>query len=103
MDFIERIWAQDPPYEFSGEYWKFGIKKAIVRELGIGYMPKPRRPGGPPVCVAVSSPNSSTVKVAAQRGWGPISSGLAPREAVASHWDAYSQGCLAAGRVAEWR
>ncbi len=43
MDFIERIWAQDPPYEFSGEYWKFGIKKAIVRELGIGYMPKPRR------------------------------------------------------------
>ena len=106
MDFIERIWAQDPPYEFNGEYWKFGIKKAIVRELGIGYMPKPRRPGGPPVCVAVSSPNSSTVRVAAQRGWGPISSGLAPREAVASHWDAYSQGCRAAGRAPngdDWR
>ena len=29
--------------------------------------------------------------MAAQRGWGPISSGLAPPEAVASHWEAYSQ------------
>src|SRR5688572_26843215 len=65
MDMIERIWAQDPPYEFDGEFWKFGIRKAIVGALGIGTMPKPRQPGGPPVCVAVSSPNSSTVKVAA--------------------------------------
>jgi alkanesulfonate monooxygenase SsuD/methylene tetrahydromethanopterin reductase-like flavin-dependent oxidoreductase (luciferase family) len=106
MDVIERIWAQDPPYEFDGEFWRFAIRKAIVRELGIGTMPKPRRPGGPPVCVAVSSPNSSTVRVAGQRGWGPISSGLAPHEAVASHWQAYSQACLAAGRVPrgeDWR
>ena len=86
MDIITRIWAQDPPYEFDGEFWKFGIKKAINRELGIGFMPKPLRPGGPPVVVAVSSPNSSTVRVAAQRGWGPISSPLAPHDVVASHW-----------------
>ena len=44
MDIITRIWAQDPPYEFDGEFWKFGIKKAINRELGIGFMPKPLRP-----------------------------------------------------------
>ena len=74
MDMITRIWAQDPPYEFDGEFWTFGIRKAISRELGIGFMPKPLRPGGPPVVVAVSSPNSPTVRVAAQRGWGPISS-----------------------------
>jgi len=106
MDMIERIWAQDPPYEFNGEFWQFGIRKAIVRELGIGTMPKPRHAGGPPVCVAVSSANSSTVAVAAQRGWGPISSGLAPRAAIASHWQTYSQACRATGRVAsgeDWR
>ena len=84
MDIITRIWAQDPPYEFDGEFWKFGIRKAINRELGIGFMPKPLRPGGPPVVVAVSSPNSSTVRVAAQRGWGPISSPLAPHDVIAS-------------------
>lgn len=71
MDMIAQIWAQDPPYEFNGEFWQFGIRKAINRELGIGFMPKPFRPGGPPVCVAVSSPNSHTVRVAAQRGWSP--------------------------------
>ena len=106
MDMITRIWAQDPPYAFDGEFWKFGIKKAINRELGIGFMPKPLRKGGPPVVVAVSSPNSSTVRVAAQRGWGPISSPLAPYEVIASHWDSYSAGCTAAGRVAngnDWR
>lgn len=106
MDLIERIWAGNPPYEFDGEFWKFGIRKAIVNQLGIGTMPKPRMPGGPPVCVAVSSPNSNTVKVAAQRGWGPISSALAPREVIASHWSDYSQARLAAGRAPsgdDWR
>ncbi len=106
MDIITRIWAQDPPYEFDGEFWKFGISKAINRELGIGFMPKPLRPGGPPVVVAVSSPNSSTVRVAAQRGWGPISSPLSPHDVIAGHWDSYSTGCAAAGRVPngdDWR
>jgi alkanesulfonate monooxygenase SsuD/methylene tetrahydromethanopterin reductase-like flavin-dependent oxidoreductase (luciferase family) len=106
MDIITRIWAQEPPYAFDGEFWQFGIHKAISRELGIGFMPKPLRPGGPPVCVAVSSPNSSTARVAAARGWGPISSALAPHDAIASHWQAYAAGCAAAGRVAsgaDWR
>ncbi|MGH6768397.1 MAG: LLM class flavin-dependent oxidoreductase [Xanthobacteraceae bacterium] len=106
MDMIERIWRDDPPYEFNGEFWKFGIRRAINRELGIGFMPKPRRMGGPPVCVAVSSPNSATVREAARRGWGPISSGLAPQSSVASHWAGYSQACLEAGRApsgSDWR
>jgi alkanesulfonate monooxygenase SsuD/methylene tetrahydromethanopterin reductase-like flavin-dependent oxidoreductase (luciferase family) len=106
MDMITRIWAQDPPYAFDGEFWQFGIRKAINRELGIGFMPKPLRPGGPPVCVAVSSANSPTVRVAAQRGWAPISSALAPQAVIASHWDGYSAACAAASRVArgeDWR
>ncbi len=43
ISFIERIWAQGPPYEFNGEFWRFAIKKAISEPLGIGIMPKPRR------------------------------------------------------------
>jgi alkanesulfonate monooxygenase SsuD/methylene tetrahydromethanopterin reductase-like flavin-dependent oxidoreductase (luciferase family) len=106
MDLIERIWAQGPPYEFDGEFWTFGIRKAIVGELGIGTMPKPRHSGGPPVCVAVSSPNSATVRIAAQRGWGPISSALAPHAVTASHWKDYAEARRAAGHEPsgdDWR
>jgi alkanesulfonate monooxygenase SsuD/methylene tetrahydromethanopterin reductase-like flavin-dependent oxidoreductase (luciferase family) len=99
MDTIGRIWSQGPPYEISGEFWNFQIRKAINRELGIGFMPRPLRDGGPPVCVAVSTPNSSTARVAGERGWGPISSGLAPASTVATHWDTYRSGCVKAGRA----
>jgi alkanesulfonate monooxygenase SsuD/methylene tetrahydromethanopterin reductase-like flavin-dependent oxidoreductase (luciferase family) len=106
IDFIERIWAQGPPYEFRGEYWSFAIRKAISDKLGIGFMPKPRHAGGPPVCVAVSSPNSATAAIAGERGWGPVSSALAPPAAIASHWELYCRGCRDAGRAPDgtnWR
>src|SRR5215470_9882622 len=46
IDAIQRIWAQGPPYELNGEFWHFGIKKAISENRGIGIMPKPLRRGG---------------------------------------------------------
>src|SRR5262249_26949006 len=58
------------------------------------------------ICVAVSSPDSPTAKIAGACGWGPVSTALAPASAVASHWALYAQGCRAAGRVpngADWR
>jgi alkanesulfonate monooxygenase SsuD/methylene tetrahydromethanopterin reductase-like flavin-dependent oxidoreductase (luciferase family) len=106
IDMIQRIWAQGPPYELSGEFWRFAIKKAISEPLGIGIMPKPRRPGGPPICVAVSSPGSPTARIAGVRGWGPVTSALTSVDAAASHWQLYQEGCLRAGRVpdgADWR
>jgi alkanesulfonate monooxygenase SsuD/methylene tetrahydromethanopterin reductase-like flavin-dependent oxidoreductase (luciferase family) len=106
IDMIERIWAQGPPYELNGEFWRFAIKKAISEKLGIGIMPKPRHAGGPPICVAVSSPGSSTAKIAGVRGWGPVSSGLTSVDAAASHWQLYGEGCREAARVpdgADWR
>jgi alkanesulfonate monooxygenase SsuD/methylene tetrahydromethanopterin reductase-like flavin-dependent oxidoreductase (luciferase family) len=106
ISFIERIWAQGPPYELNGEFWRFAIKKAISEKLGIGIMPKPRRAGGPPVCVAVSSPNSPTARIAGARGWGPVTSGLTSVDAAASHWQLYGEGCREAGRLpdgADWR
>jgi alkanesulfonate monooxygenase SsuD/methylene tetrahydromethanopterin reductase-like flavin-dependent oxidoreductase (luciferase family) len=106
IDMIECICAQGPPYELNGEFWRFAIKKAISEKLGIGIMPKPRRAGGPPICVAVSSPGSPTAKIAAARGWGPVTSGLTSVAAAASHWQHYAEGCREAGRVpdgADWR
>jgi alkanesulfonate monooxygenase SsuD/methylene tetrahydromethanopterin reductase-like flavin-dependent oxidoreductase (luciferase family) len=106
IDIIQGIWARDPPYAFDGAFWRFQIKRAISPELGIGFMPKPLRPGGPPVCVSISTPNSDTARLAGARGWGPVSSGLIAPAAVASHWDAYRRGAGEAGRAADgahWR
>jgi len=106
IDMIERIWAQGPPYELNGEFWRFAIKKAISEPLGIGFMPKPRRAGGPPICVAVSSPGSPTARIAGARAWGPVTSGLTSVDAAVSHWQLYGEGCREVGRVpdgADWR
>jgi alkanesulfonate monooxygenase SsuD/methylene tetrahydromethanopterin reductase-like flavin-dependent oxidoreductase (luciferase family) len=103
---IERIWAQDPPYDLTGEFWNVQIKDAIIPELGIGYMPKPFRKSGPPISMSVASRNSPTARVAAQRGWGIISANNVPSDALGSHWDIYSKACDEAGKPAlgaNWR
>ena len=103
---IERIWAQDPPYDLKGEFWNVQLKNAIIDELGIGHMPKPFQGGGPPISMSVSSRNSPTARVAAQRGWGIISANNVPREALNSHWGIYSKACTDAGKPARgenWR
>jgi alkanesulfonate monooxygenase SsuD/methylene tetrahydromethanopterin reductase-like flavin-dependent oxidoreductase (luciferase family) len=96
---IQRIWAQDPPYDLAGEFWTVRIKDAIVPELGIGYMPKPLQQPGPKISLSLASPNSSSARTAAQHGWGIISANLIPTYSVASHWAVYCQACGEAGKT----
>jgi len=106
IDFIQRIWAQDPPYDLQGEFWTIRIKQAIVPELGFGTMPKPLQQPGPPIHISIGSPDSSSARLAAARGWGMISGPAAPLYSIASQWQAYSEACQQAGRPARgenWR
>jgi alkanesulfonate monooxygenase SsuD/methylene tetrahydromethanopterin reductase-like flavin-dependent oxidoreductase (luciferase family) len=106
LDMILRIWAQDPPYDLQGEFWNVQIKKAIVPELGVGFMPKPLQKPHPPLHISISSPDSATAKLAGSKGWGIISGPVAPRYAVANHWKAYSEARREAGQRArseDWR
>jgi alkanesulfonate monooxygenase SsuD/methylene tetrahydromethanopterin reductase-like flavin-dependent oxidoreductase (luciferase family) len=103
---IQRIWSQDPPYDFKGEFWTVQIKDAIIPHLGIGYMPKPYRKGGPPISMSVASRESATARFAAQRGWGIISGNNVPTNAIGLHWQTYSKACADAGKPARsenWR
>lgn len=68
IDLILKIWAQDPPYDLQGEFWKIQIKKVIVPELGFGGMPKPLQKPHPPVRVSIGSPNSEMARMAAGVG-----------------------------------
>ena len=73
IDMILRIWSQDPPYDIQGEFWNVQIKKAILPELGVGFMPKPLQKPHPPIHISISSPDSATAKLAGAKGWGIIS------------------------------
>jgi alkanesulfonate monooxygenase SsuD/methylene tetrahydromethanopterin reductase-like flavin-dependent oxidoreductase (luciferase family) len=106
IDMIERIWAQDPPYDIAGEFWTTRIARTVDPGLGIGFIPKPYQKPRPPICVTAASPNSHTVRVAGQRGWGPISSGFLTEPGVATHWDMLQKGAAEAGRppaASQWR
>ena len=103
---ILRIWAQDPPYDIQGEFSNVQITKAILPELGVGFMPKPLQKPHPPIHISISSPDSATAKLAGAKGWGIISGPVAPLYAVASHWQAYSEARRQAGkapRSEDWR
>ena len=56
IDMILRIWAQDPPYDIQGEFWNVQIKKAILPELGVGFMPKPLQKPHPPIHISICKP-----------------------------------------------
>jgi alkanesulfonate monooxygenase SsuD/methylene tetrahydromethanopterin reductase-like flavin-dependent oxidoreductase (luciferase family) len=106
IDTILCIWAQDPPYDIKGEFWNVEIKKAILPELGVGFMPKPLQKPHPPIHISIASPDSASARLAGAKGWGVISGPVAPLYAVANHWQAYSEARRAAGfaaRSEDWR
>jgi alkanesulfonate monooxygenase SsuD/methylene tetrahydromethanopterin reductase-like flavin-dependent oxidoreductase (luciferase family) len=106
IDIIQRIWAQDPPYDIKGEFWHVRLTDGIIPALGIGTMPKPFQKPSPPIFMSVSNRNSPTARVAGQRGWGIITGNNMPTNAVAAHWQVYSKACAEAGKPARgenWR
>jgi alkanesulfonate monooxygenase SsuD/methylene tetrahydromethanopterin reductase-like flavin-dependent oxidoreductase (luciferase family) len=106
IDIIEKIWAQDPPYDLKGEFWNVKVKDSLFLDVGFGYMPKPLQHPRPPICIPSATPNSKSTYVCGQRGWGVVSSGLLSGDALVHHWRNYRQGCLDAGREVDpknWR
>jgi alkanesulfonate monooxygenase SsuD/methylene tetrahydromethanopterin reductase-like flavin-dependent oxidoreductase (luciferase family) len=106
VEMIERIWAQDPPYDLKGEFWNVKVKDSLFLEVGFGIMAKPFQRPRPPICIPSATPNSKSTYVCGQRGWGPVSSALLAAEMLGHHWRNYRQGCLDAGREvdpANWR
>jgi alkanesulfonate monooxygenase SsuD/methylene tetrahydromethanopterin reductase-like flavin-dependent oxidoreductase (luciferase family) len=102
---MRQIWSQDPPYDIAGEFWNVRLRN-FIPELGIGYMPKPYRKGGPPISISLASPHSSSARTAALNECGIVSANITPTYSVASHWAIYSKACAEAGKLAsgdDWR
>jgi alkanesulfonate monooxygenase SsuD/methylene tetrahydromethanopterin reductase-like flavin-dependent oxidoreductase (luciferase family) len=107
IDMVQRIWAQDgPPYDLKGQFWTIKVKDSVVRDMGIGFMPKPFQKGGPPITLSLASRDSSSAGEAARKGWNIISANISPPQSVASHWRVYSEAMAKAGKRANgdnWR
>ena len=106
LETIQKIWLSKPPYDIKGEFWTTRIQKSISEELGLGEMPKPYQDPHPEICLPSASPHSRTVRLAGQRGWSFVTSGLLQKQFIDTHWTQYLEGCAEAGRLpdpARWR
>ena len=98
IDIVLKLWAQDPPYEIDGRFWKFALKNGVWPEFKVGYIPRPLQQPHPPIALSIITPSSSSAKVAAERGWIPISGNFFHRRYLRGHWEKYLEGCEAVGR-----
>jgi alkanesulfonate monooxygenase SsuD/methylene tetrahydromethanopterin reductase-like flavin-dependent oxidoreductase (luciferase family) len=67
---------------------------------------KPYQRPHPPIAVAASTPDSSSMRMAGARGWIPMSSSLLSRTYLSDHWRLVETGAAAAGIKADrsqWR
>ncbi len=99
IDIIQRIWAQDPPYDIKGPTWSARIQNAVIPEFGVGTMPKPLQQPHPPIAITARSMDSFGVRMAAQRGWGVVSANFVSTRVVAAHWDTYGKALAEGGKA----
>src|SRR5262245_9427127 len=86
------IWDGKPPYHLAGKYWNISIEKALIEDIGQGFIAKPLQRPHPPIVVTAVAPFSKGVTEAAARGWEPISANFLMPAWVKSHWPKYVEG-----------
>jgi alkanesulfonate monooxygenase SsuD/methylene tetrahydromethanopterin reductase-like flavin-dependent oxidoreductase (luciferase family) len=103
LDIILRLWSDEGPFHHEGKFWTIDkpdrMNTTLVPHL------KPVQAPHPPIGVAGLSPNSSTLKLAGERGFLPMSLNL-NNSYVKSHWTAYEEGARSTAvttRRSSWR
>ena len=105
LDVVLKLWASEGPFSYHGKF--FDIDTPPLDPVKArGYYMKPYQRPHPPIAVAASTPNSSSMRMAGERGWIPMSSSLLSRPYLGDHWRLVEAGAQKAGRPAkrsEWR
>jgi len=105
LDVVLKLWASDGRFTYRGKF--FDIDTPVFDPVkDRGYYMKPYQRPHPPIAVAASTPSSSSMRMAGERGWIPMSSSLLSRAFLADHWRLVESGAADAGRAAvrsEWR
>ena len=103
LDIILRLWQDDAPFEYRGEFWN--VDKAEPMLDFLYYHLTPFQKPHPPIGIAGMSPNSDTLKLAGERGFLPLSLNVHPQYS-ATHWNSVEEGARRTGRTArrsDWR
>ncbi|MDA1296636.1 MAG: LLM class flavin-dependent oxidoreductase [Chloroflexi bacterium] len=105
VETVLKIWSDPKPGVYESPWWRFTIPEP-QDDIGLRAHVTPYQKPHPPIGVAGVSPNSSTLKMAGQRGWIPMSINLTPPSLLKTHWDAVEAGAIEAGRTPDrslWR
>jgi len=105
LDVVLKLWASEDGFTHRGRFFEIHAPALdAVKERG--YHMKPYQQPHPPIAVAASTPASSSMRMAGERGWIPMSSSLLARPYLAGHWRLVEDGAAGAGRQAkrsDWR
>jgi alkanesulfonate monooxygenase SsuD/methylene tetrahydromethanopterin reductase-like flavin-dependent oxidoreductase (luciferase family) len=105
LDVVLKLWASEGPFAYRGRFFTVDTPPFdTVKERG--YYMKPYQRPHPPIAVAASTPTSSSMRVAGERGFIPMSSSLLSRTYLGGHWRLVEDGARATGQVADrsrWR
>jgi alkanesulfonate monooxygenase SsuD/methylene tetrahydromethanopterin reductase-like flavin-dependent oxidoreductase (luciferase family) len=105
FEVVLELWASDGRFTHHGKF--FDIETPAFDSVKArGYYMKPFQRPHPPIAVAASTPDSSSMKMAGERGYIPMSSSLLARTYLNDHWKLVEDGAAKSGRVpkrSEWR
>ncbi len=105
LEVILGLWAaEDGKFDFDGKYFNIHAPQ-VDRELERRLYYKPYQLPHPPIGVAGSSIKSDTIRLAGEKGWIPMSTGLRAYDLV-DHWASVEEGAASTGLTADrgqWR
>ena len=105
LDAILQLWTDPRPGVYESEGFRFTVPEP-QDDVGLRAHVRPYQQPHPPIGVTGVSPRSSTLKMAAGRGWIPMSINLVPPVQLKTHWDAIEEGARETGRAPDcgaWR
>ena len=96
MDMVMKLWQEDAPFEFKGDFWKIGIDRQVP-ELGLGELLKPYQKPHPPIAMSIVRAESRAATTCGQKGFFPISINMAPVQKLKRQWELYCAGAAEGG------
>jgi len=105
LDIVLKIWENEGKFSYHGKYFNIEAPE-LDPVLERGLHMKPFQKPHPPIGVAATSIGSTSIRVAGERGWIPMSSSnLAPKY-LGDHWTVVEDAAAEAGRTSDrsqWR
>jgi alkanesulfonate monooxygenase SsuD/methylene tetrahydromethanopterin reductase-like flavin-dependent oxidoreductase (luciferase family) len=71
IEAIQKLWAEDPPYEIDGRFWKIRLENNIWPEFKVGYVPRPFQKPHPPIALSLLTPIPAARRPRASAGGSP--------------------------------